>query len=1071
MARNVALFVSSAAVLILAYVVYTSLVHPGPGEPSSPSVETAMERLPPAPSAATQPGTIDDDVLEIGPARIPAGEGISFVVYDRFGNPTETFRAERWQKVAGTEREIAVVKPEIAMVLPSGLTATIRAEQGQFTAERAQEQKFEPKTGVLTGEVRIDIDRSSEDGGDERDPLCVATDRLHFDLQVGELRTDGPIQVTSDLFDIAGEGFRLVWSRQANRVETLTIDRGRHLTLYVQGGVFGAMGDAEAVDGAAPAASRPQPTTSPGEPSSRPRPRRLTSYFCVLDGGIVAEHDVSGQRRGGLAADELRVWFDIGGGADRLLHRAGDNASTRRSARESGERLVVRWSGKLSLAPTPTPARLLRPRRQLEAIGREVVVDLDDRRIVCGKLTYHDETGRLWLSPVPGRRIDLALGARLTAEAENIFVDRPANVVKLIGEVLLWSQSGDRGEGGMRVRCSQFAELRLTKAPPPATATSQPASAAADGERASASTPVDPFRGTAAIESAAFAGRVRVDLNEQALRADRLEAFFRAAQDEEPLEQLLQRVVASGEVRLTAGTSSELPRWIEYLVQKWERPLRAVEDGGAAEQSLECGHLELLLDHGADGRAFARAIHASGAVGLRDRGQSVSARGKRLAASLDEGNRLLFATVYGSESDPARLRADEYTILGSAIEFDPVAETMRVPGSSRLTFTAERGLRGERRSRAEPITVSCTELLQADNKNNVIDFRGRVVAVTGDERLRADALTLHLEAVAPAAPAPASPTWATVLHDVRSEVAGPSSSPAVSVDGGRATRAAPRLSGGRKEPLRLVARNAGVTSELTVAGDPQPLVHQSIEAPELDIDIRKRAIHTVGLTTLLMIDRRLPSVGDEASARDAIGLPSALVSRGPSQTALQCRRSMTYALGPEGPARRDSVIFEGDVVFRHVAGREMANLEQLFPTQAHDPQFLGRLKDRDNLLTCDRLEGTFEMAEEHGVAEGGGVAGRTPMRMTWLNARGSVYLVDKQGPVRREVLAEQLEFDRPNQLVRVLGDPSRNVDARVMVMNAEANRFDQPAVGPEFLIDLKNNTLKAGRFDGVLQRR
>src|SRR5262249_41369171 len=160
------------------------------------------------------------------------------------------------------------------------------------------------------------------------------------------------------------------------------------------------------------------------------------------------------------------------------------------------------------------------------------------------------------------------------------------------------------------------------------------------------------------------------------------------------------------------------------------------------------------------------------------------------------------------------------------------------------------------------------------------------------------------------------------------------------------------------------------------------------------IDIRKRTIHTAGETTLLMIDRRLPA--DDPAAREAIGLPSGMVSRGASQTAMRCQQSMTYALGEDGPGRRGSVIFGGQGVFRPVAGRDMANLKELFPTLADNAEFLAKLKSRDSLLTCERLDATFEIGEEHAhAAVGAGSAARAPMRLTWMSAHDNVYLVDK----------------------------------------------------------------------------
>src|SRR4030095_446208 len=102
-------------------------------------------------------------------------------------------------------------------------------------------------------ERNASLDKANDKSGS--DALTIDVDTLHFNLEAGELKTDRPIHVTTDLFQIHGVGLRRVCSRQANRVETLTIDQGRELVLYVRGGLFGAMNGGENAETASSAAS------------------------------------------------------------------------------------------------------------------------------------------------------------------------------------------------------------------------------------------------------------------------------------------------------------------------------------------------------------------------------------------------------------------------------------------------------------------------------------------------------------------------------------------------------------------------------------------------------------------------------------------------------------------------------------------------------------------------------------------------------------------------------------------------------------------------------------------------
>jgi hypothetical protein len=267
----------------------------------------------------------------------------------------------------------------------------------------------------------------------------------------------------------------------------------------------------------------------------------------------------------------------------------------------------------------------------------------------------------------------------------------------------------------------------------------------------------------------------------------------------------------------------------------------------------------------------------------------------------------------------------------------------------------------------------------------------------------------------------------------------------------------------RKELAHVLAKNAELRSVVHASGERLPLVYQSVTGPELEIDVGRRLIRTSGMTKLLMTDRRLRGERDTQGA--ALGIPSALMSRGPSQTAMECRRGLIYVLGEEGPQRKDSVLMEGSVRFRHVTGREMVGLEQMLPEIAAKPELLEALKSRNSYMECDRLEGIFVVGSE-ARGQRGDFTLRPSLQLSWLNARDDVYLRDQQGAAIRSVYAHQLEFDRPNGVIRVLGLEEEGIDARIYDENATSGRFSIPAISPEIIIDLETNTVRTKEVRG-----
>lgn len=1005
----------------------------------------------------------DLGAVQVGSMEVPGGGAIELTTFDpHTGRPRESFRCETYSLVPGSRNEIHVTKPEISLRLPSGMIATISSEIGQIRVDRVDSNRGRPNDGWLEGDARIVIDRETSTDrapAAERphDLIVIESQRLVFDLVGGTLETSGDIRARGREFDIQGTGLRLAWNADENRVEELTIERGRELLLRVaDGGMFGAAPiatagapQAETTSGTAEvavaAASAPAAAARP----ARDRARR-SGYECLLLDGVVAEQWSNGQLSGGLEANQLRLRFDEGGDAEAML--AGDRergASSRPAELDDRNKLVVRWNGPLKLTPTAPRARgASGPVRQVEAIGDRVVLRTPDGEIRCGGLRFNDGEQRVWLSPLADGRVQVDFKNELQASAASVYLAIDENRLKLVGDVRIDSRGARDSSDRMRISCSHWADLHLR---------------AQEGGRR----PVG-AEGLAEndIERAVFVGGAEVRVGARRLSADQIEATFAAPRSAQDFVG-----PPATEAAVAAAPASSLEDRLEWLLATGGA--RLIDDG----QTLEAGWVRVEFQAGVDGRAAPRSVLAEGAVRLRGERGEFAAVGRRLTADLAVDRpleqALRRAVVTGAPGQTAAVRAQGYRVRGAQVELEDVdlgAGTLllRVPGDSDLRFASRRGLRGVERARSMTTHVRATRLLAVDLRpgRNLVELVGGVDARDGEEQLLADALTIEL--------ADAAPPHEDAGHEVaRGQLGGETWLAAAGVAraatqnwerwqrqmrGLAAPEPAARVRIAAKEPQRAAARNAVVLSETFAPGDPQPLVHQSIVAPEMELLIRERKIVTHGETRMYLTSRRMDD--DGSLARDVAGVPSAMLTRGPSQTVLRAANRMTYTIGPEEPSpRSDSIVLEGGVRMRHVAGREMVNIEQMLPQVARDPALLDRLTPRNTYLEADRLEGTL-------VAGGDAADRQAALQMHRLTALGSVFLRDQVGDSLRSLEAARVEFDRIESIARVFGDST--ADARIFNENRATRQSDTPFVGPEAVIDLKTNTLRTRRVTGQL---
>jgi lipopolysaccharide export system protein LptA len=1076
MIRNALLLVLSAGVLLALFAGYRLLLEPAGHVRQRGSDGLSM----PPPEDVGRPAAV-----RIGGMELPEGKALEFTLYDeRTGQPRQSFRCESYTAVPGSKNEISVTRPEMVVRLPSGMIALVSAERGQLATDRVDQVRARPKNGWLEGTSRIEIDRCTDPNRaplSERpgDRIRVETERMDFDLNLGSLRAEGPVRVDGTEFEIEGTGLELVWNQADNRVETLEVRQGRRLSFDLESGLFAP----HAQDPNQPASSSPADPHAPTPLREGASPRgargRRVAYRGSMLGQVVAEQlrtvelpDGGSELRrvGGITAERLDLLFDMGGAADSAL-------ASRRPERAPGgprERLLVQWTGPFRLEPVAAPLTDQPRRQRIEASGAEVRVQLPAGEVRCGGLSYHQESQRLWLRPGADGRVLVDMSERLSCSAAGVYYDGARGAIKLVGDVRLSSRDARGGvDRSLRITCDLWAELRSG-----AQARGADASAVLAGAR---------------LDQARFVGQVRVTMGDRTLTASQLDAFFKPAPED------------SGTKDPDDGAA---PTEDDSLAARFERAVALGDVVLASEdRRVTAARVDLTFERGADGEPYPRRVLAEGGVRLLDGRRSFRAAGQRLLASFVSARELERARISGSETRNARVWTDSLSVTGWAIDLDELSTerdtlALHVAGWSDVRFRSRRSMQGRERARAASTRVVSQTLLEVDFRpqRNQIRFVGEVTADSGDERIQADALMLTLgppgEERQEGPPADRGGERSAVLSASASLTFGaapvvawgalralaspsgatlPAGAPdtdvvqAVLARVGLVRGAAAEVDLGRglseREPVGMLATNAVLESESYVAGDPQPLVRQSIEAPELRVDIPARALHTRGQTRLGLVNRRMQGA-DEAEA-GSLGVPSALLTRGPNQTLLQCEDSLTYTLGPDSGRRADRVLLQGAVRLGHVAGREMVNVEKMLPQVRENPRLLDELETRNTYLESQRLEG--ELAPLEASAAGGAGGRARALQLNWVSASGSVYLSDRRGPAIRSLEAHEIEFDREEGVIRVLGSADR--DARVFNENTQTGRIDVPVVGRELLIDLKRNTVKSGDIRGELRTR
>ncbi|MBN1436560.1 MAG: hypothetical protein JW936_05765 [Sedimentisphaerales bacterium] len=168
-----------------------------------------------------QPGTTP---LDAGPVQVGEIQRPHFIARDEQGNIVREFGFE--QRL-GTEQDRLSISQPWMILYQNGQIIEMNADYGQIPVQSAAGQVQIPPTGLLQGDVTIQINRPNPDQPDapSRSQLLITLDQLHFDMEASELTATGPVSVLSPRFTMAGQDLNFKYDQLANRLQRLQIRR------------------------------------------------------------------------------------------------------------------------------------------------------------------------------------------------------------------------------------------------------------------------------------------------------------------------------------------------------------------------------------------------------------------------------------------------------------------------------------------------------------------------------------------------------------------------------------------------------------------------------------------------------------------------------------------------------------------------------------------------------------------------------------------------------------------------------------------------------------------------------
>ncbi len=965
-----------------------------------------------------------------------------------------------WVPKDGSDHEFLLSNPEIRMRTKDGNAVRITALQGMLEARRKSAGSLDPQRGQLTGEVLVEFDRRSdkdkaalpeqlrERPGDS-DVVRVEADQLEFDLQYARLTVPGRIRVHARDVALQAEDLEVRFNEAEGRVESLRIARGGRLELHDPKDSFAttAPGFESAEDHRATLIDWLQatiqarmasvtPPTGVAAPASgadadakadadvpvfqtkaerEKRGSPPVRYWARFDGDVDARHFVAEATRSRLQADALEILRDFSDSDKAKVRSAGpgDGASGGDSTTPPAvnERIVLEWSGRLAVEALASDDPRLEEtiRSRVTAIGAPAKLQHSQGQADCSELIYEPDDARVRLrgsddAPVVVRSDQGTMsGAAASLERRG-----DALAIEILGPgELVASVEGPQGAPPTGLAPSTIAfEERLS----------------ARGRFVTRTT-VD-FTGTVSsrehrvLESALFAGRVKIVDDQTELEADTLDVTFagRAAGG----RSLIERVVGSGDVVMRQDEDQITCRVIDVTFAE-DATGRSVPTSANATGNVLARQGERILsardslivdfeaataqENASRTRSVVRRLRALGDATVHDPVQALDVSSAELDCTVINGREIESALVIGADDRPATARLDVLTVTGARILLHVPDQWAEVPGAGRLTFLSKKDLNGEKLSQPLPVAVTWSQSMRFRGRENRAVVNGDVHAASESTTFDCDQLLIEFQDVAAKEPARDGRIAWGILQPFMERAMGKPDGSGMRLAG----------EGFAKEPVYILADGHAVAEMAEMNEESAALSSRSrISGPRLSVNLRsdESKMLVEGAGNLQLEDFRPPpsglSAGREQRGSDLFGVDK---ETGPSKTLIEWRQRMWY----------DFIVaqarFEGDVQLKHFSGAELEKLFEMSTASTLPP-------GRSTFLRCDALSVDFTDRDARAKDVTGRRRGRLSAdHLRQFHAAGSVLLQDHVEGLR--VTADAVVFERPRQILAINGTKYR----------------------------------------------
>ncbi len=930
-------------------------------------------------------------------------------IHMKFDNP---------RQVDSSGKLFHVDMPIITYYMKRGEKALIRADQALITSRETG--KIEPQRGEFSGNVRIDVDRRTEQWRKDNPHLAnrpppqdllvrMWVDTMEFDLDLGHLEAPGPVRIEANEMLLEGQGLTVRWSEQTGRVEHLKLNSGKQLVFKGDLGLADGLTQGKeqkdekrteqtiAKQEARPAVAHASPMFSnsitPVQAGAAAKvdgdvlivdlpeddltsAQRIISYVIDFDSDVLALGSRSSKSR--LQADHLSVLFDLatGGAGGRQRGAEGSDETQSGSPQEvtpgsneaEDSRTVVTWSGPLEIrAVGEVEDQAAELRRHVTATGSPVVLENSDGRATSAEVIYHQETRFTRFIGSEEFPVDIDGGN------DSRFVARGS---------VVWDMENLR------------AHLR---------------------------------------------GDVRVTLEGAVLEAQVVDAYFRSP---EP-----------GSQPAAAGSPRDL---LEKLVCEED-----VQFQTSAEQ-MTCRHLTVQLARDDQGRNMVRHAHAVGDVSIIQGERILSARdvmdvtfgdlptdeqgnvlsetpevkkliaegevrildpprgwdiaGEKLNCEFDDQQMITFGYIEGPAGQHAKVKMGEYSIEGLTVTFDDARQWAHVPGAGVARFVITEDLDGRRTDQPVPVEVHWDKKMTLRGEQDILEFDGNAVAKSRNNTLSGNVLWISLTDVQPEPQlslASADPMGMWFLQPFEAEV-----QQASTFFGNEPKRRRPARQRIKKRATYILADgNAKLISRSESNGRLESLI--TLEAPQIafDLDARVTIVEHPGRLGIqdYPTEEAMMRSSRQSGGRGLFSEVSASGGEGPSQTLIRWDSAMRYYF-----AQRVAE-FEGKdepVLLRHFSGAYIAMNEKLKREIQISDEQLARLRasgrGRKTDLHCRQLLVEFERSQSRS-GRGGGEMSIGELRQ--FQASGDVILDDPQW----YITGDRLSYVDDTQLISIYG--------------------------------------------------